>query len=144
MAYSRDKYDELLGFSRNIDRIWSAMLQETRQPQLRWRPPTDVYETDDAVVVLVEVAGMDPEKLEVSFRGKILQIRGRREDRHRKYSCHCLEVEYGEFSSVVYLPGNYDRDAISAEYDDGFLTIRLPKASPEAKSPKIEIATEAD
>ena len=85
MAYSRDKYDELLGFSRNIDCIWSAMLQETRQPQLKWRPPTDVYETDDAVVVLVEVAGMDPEKLEVSFRGKILQIRGRREDRHRKY-----------------------------------------------------------
>lgn len=144
MAYSRDTYDELLGLSRNIDRIWSAMLQESRQAQIRWRPPTDVYETDDAVVILVEVAGMDPDKLEVSFRGQILKIRGRREDRHRKFSCHLLEVEYGEFSSIVYLPGSYDRDAISAEYNDGFLTIRIPKASPDARNPKIEIATETD
>ena len=54
-------------------------------------------------------------------------------DRQPRAACHCLEVQYGEFASEVYLPGDYDVDGINATYQDGFLTITLPKMKPQAK-----------
>lgn len=109
----------------------SILLQEGGQPSTLWRPPTDVYENQDQVVILVEIAGMDPDRIHVDFTDKILSIRGNRLDQNRRAACHCLEVQYGEFNSEVYLPGSYDMDAIDAEYKDGFLTITLPKSKPE-------------
>lgn len=134
MARYNDSIQELVGFSRSMDRMLSSiLLQEQGQPRSMWRPPTDVYETATDVVILVEVAGMDPDKIQVEFTDKILRVSGHRHDKHLRAACHCLEVQYGEFSSDVYLPGHYDRDAIQASYQDGFLTITLPKMKPEVK-----------
>jgi HSP20 family protein len=110
----------------------SILLQEGGQPSTLWRPPTDVYETEEQVVILVEIAGMDPDRIQIDFTNKILSIRGNRLAQHRRAACHCLEVQNGEFNSEVYLPGLYDLNAIDAEYKDGFLTITLPKTKPEA------------
>jgi len=134
MARYNDSIQELVGFSRSMDRMLSSiLLQEQGQPPSMWRPPTDVYETATDVVILVEVAGMDPNKIQVELTDKVLRVSGHRHDKHLRAACHCLEVQYGEFSSDVYLPGHYDRDAIQASYQDGFLTITLPKIKPEVK-----------
>jgi HSP20 family protein len=90
------------------------------------------------VEILVEVAGMDPDKIQVEFSDKILRISGRREFQHRRSTCHCLEVQYGEFSSEVFLPGRYDLEGIEAEYKEGFLTITLPKLPPEPHSIAVQ------
>ncbi len=74
---------------------------------------------------------MSPEDFEISFADRILQIRGNRTDKQRKRSYHCLEIQYGEFLSEVYLPGHYAQDQIEARYENGFLTITLPKLMPE-------------
>jgi HSP20 family protein len=89
------------------------------------------------VVIRVEIAGMDPDEIQVEFDERILRISGRRQDKHQRAVAHCLEVQYGDFSSEVYLPGLYDLDAIDAAYKDGFLTITLPKQTPEIK--RIEV-----
>lgn len=139
MTRYRDSFEELLGFTRSMDRMLSSLLlPDSGQPPALWRPPTDVYETQDSVVILIEIAGMDPDKIQVDFSDKILRVRGRRQDKLRRAAAHCLEVQYGEFASEVYLPGQYDLDAIDAEYTDGFLTITLPKAKPE---PRLIAAT---
>ncbi|MBI4675374.1 MAG: Hsp20/alpha crystallin family protein [Chloroflexi bacterium] len=134
MARYKDSFEELLGFSRSMDRMLSSLLlvDNGQMPSL-WRPPTDVYETQDSVVILVEIAGMDPDKIQVEFSDRILRVRGRREDKLRRAAAHCLEVQYGEFTSEVFLPGEYDLDAIDAEYKDGFLTITLLKTRPETR-----------
>jgi HSP20 family protein len=111
----------------------SLMLQDSGQPTSLWRPPTDVYETQENVVILIEVAGMEPDRFRVEFSERILRVSGIRHDKHLRAACHCLEVQYGEFASEVYLPGQYDLDSIDAVYKDGFLTITLPKLPPEAK-----------
>lgn len=111
----------------------SLLLQDTGQPPSMWRPPTDVYETEDAVVILVEIAGMDPDQIQVAYSDKILRISGSRGDKLRRAAAHCLEVQYGEFASEVYLPGQYNLDVIDAEYKDGFLTIVLPKVKPDIR-----------
>lgn len=128
MARHKETLEELVGFSLGIDRMLSSMLlHEQGQPLAMWRPPTDVYETEENVVILLEIAGMDPDKIQVEFQDRILRVSGRRLDRQSRASCHCLEVQYGEFASEVYLPGVYNIDAINATYQDGFLTITLPK-----------------
>lgn len=134
MARNKDTFDELVGFSLSMDRMLSSiLLHEQGQPPVMWRPPTDVYETHENVVILLEIAGMDPNKIQVEFRDRILRISGRRMDRQPRAACHCLEVQYGDFASEVYLPGEYAVDAIKATYQDGFLTITLPKLKPQAK-----------
>lgn len=139
MARYHDSLKDLMGYSRSIDRmLGSILLQENGQKSPLWRPPTDVYETDEAVIILIEIAGMDPDKIEVEFSDKVLTVSGRRQDMHRRASCHCLEVQYGDFVSEVYLPGQYDLEAIQAEYKDGFLTITLPKTNPKPRQIAIQ------
>jgi HSP20 family protein len=134
MARYKDSVQELVGFSRSMDRMLSSLLlPEFGQAPSLWRPPTDVYETPESVVIFIEIAGMDPDKIQVEFSDKILRVSGRRQDKHLRAACHCLEVQYGEFASEVYLPGHYNVDGIDAEYKDGFLTITLPKAKAETK-----------
>ncbi len=124
--------DDLERWARGMDRLMNSMfMYETLGAPAPWRPPTDVYETAEEVVIKVEIPGMNADDFQISFDERILRIRGVRADKQRKLSYHCLEIQYGEFLSEVYLPGNYDETAIEAKYENGFLTINLPKLQPE-------------
>ncbi len=124
--------DDMERWARGMDRLMNSMfMYESRGAPAPWRPPTDVYETPGRVVIKVEIAGMSPDDFTVSFADRILQVRGIRRDKQHKLSYHCLEIQYGEFLSEVYLPGNYAESAIEAQYENGFLTITLPKLPPE-------------
>jgi HSP20 family protein len=101
-----------------------------------WTPSVDLYETDDSLVVLLELAGVDADKTEVQAEPSLLTIRGVRRERHvardedapRTY--HALEIPYGRFERSVRLPAGIDTDAAAATYRDGLLEIRLPKRLP--------------
>ena len=93
-----------------------------------WRPPTDVFETDDAVIVRVEIAGMRDADLTVTLHDQLLTISGQREDPTAKVAYHQLEERYGEFRTEVYLHWAVEQADISAAYQDGFLIVNLPKA----------------
>jgi HSP20 family protein len=89
-----------------------------------------VYETDDAVVVRVEIAGMREADFTVTLHDQLLTITGARSDPSSKVAYHQLEVRYGEFKSEVYLHWPVDQAGITATYQDGFLIVVLPKAKP--------------
>lgn len=101
----------------------------TRQ-QRNWRPPTDVYETEESVIVKVEVAGMSEEDFTVSLSNRTLTISGVRRDPDCKLSYQQLEIPYGHFSTAVFLPYSVERNEIRATYENGFLTVTLPKLRP--------------
>ncbi len=131
-------------FERQVDRMLRGVIQHQHRSRPRtWRPPTDVYETDDAIIVKVEIAGMSPEDIQISFVDHVLTVRGVRPDMDAKNSYHCLEIPYGEFDSQVLLPGAINEDAIDARYENGFLRIVLPKAKEEYRVP-IHIQTQSD
>ncbi len=98
------------------------------RPTKTWRPPTDVYETDDYVVVKVEVAGMEEGKFTISLSGRTLTISGVRFDPVAKLAYQQMEVAYGHFQTEVYLPWPVADNEIEATYKDGFLKVVLPKA----------------
>ena len=92
-----------------------------------WRPPTDVYETNEHVVVRVEVAGLRVEDFDISLTGRRLVISGLRRDPAEKLAYQQMEINYGEFRTEVYLPSALDHDKVEATYEAGFLSVRLPK-----------------
>ena len=101
----------------------------TRQHQT-WCPPTDVYETDDCVIVKVEIAGMKETDFAISLEAKKLTISGVRRDPAAKLAYQQMEILYGQFETHVHLPRAIDEDRIEATYHNGFLSVRLPKAEP--------------
>lgn len=100
-----------------------------------WRPPTDVFESEDAFVVVVEVAGMRGMEISVSLDKEVLSIRGMRADKGNMKAYHQMEIAYGEFESKVKLPRRIDQENIEATYRDGFLRVIMPKI----KSKNIQI-----
>jgi HSP20 family protein len=95
-----------------------------------WSPPTDVYETEDAIIVRVEVAGMREEDFEIALEDGFLKISGTRPDIPERRAYHQMEIRFGKFSSAVGLPGPVNVETSRAEYADGLLTISMPKAKP--------------
>jgi HSP20 family protein len=94
-----------------------------------WRPPTDVYETDEAIVVRVEIAGMREADFSISLDERSLQIRGVRPDNPERRAYHQMEILFGEFGTEVELPYAVEADKVEAIYRDGFLRIVLPKVA---------------
>lgn len=97
-----------------------------------WRPSTDVYETDQAIIVRVEIAGMREEDFNISIEDRSLSIRGVRPDLAERRAFHQMEIPFGEFGVELDLPVPILHDQIEAVYRDGFLQIVLPKARPHS------------
>ncbi len=107
-----------------------------------WVPNTDVYVTDNGLVVKVELAGMRSEHLEITVEGNRLRISGNRPDGCRAAKCSFLvmEINYGPFESVLEVPAGYDLSQAKAAYLNGFLRIDVPKAARASKTSKVPIA----
>jgi HSP20 family protein len=95
-----------------------------------WRPPTDLYETDEAVVVRVEVAGIQPGDFTITLDRRRLIIRGERQSLVEPRAYHQMEISFGDFYSELEIPCAVDPEEIEAQYSGGFLEIVLPKAEP--------------
>lgn len=95
-------------------------------------PPTDVYHTESEIVVLMEIAGMRDQEVEIQLEGRRMTVRGEKHDRRahqpgRDY--HAMEIQYGPFERAIVLPADADHERVSVHYDDGLLQITLPKRS---------------
>jgi HSP20 family protein len=101
-----------------------------------WRPPTDVFETEQAVIVRVEIAGMHEDDFSISLTGDQLTVRGNRPDIQERRAYHQMEIVFGEFNVEVILPAPILADKVHAEYQTGFLRLEFPKDKPK----KIQVS----
>jgi len=135
MSQDEDELEEQLDrVQKRMGRLFSDMMPSfgvvTAHQQRNWRPPTDVYETEESVVVKVEIAGMSERDFTVSLSNRTLTVSGIRRDLESKLSYQQLEISYGHFSTEVFLPYSVERNEIGATYENGFLTVTLPKLKP--------------
>ncbi len=141
----RSPFDLLSDFNRRMDRVLGeeGSEEEAVSPRARWRPPTDVYRHGDAVVLEVEVPGVDRSDLDVSFENGRLTVSGERRPRKdvgeddRTY--YRSERLHGTFQRSFALSDSVDPEAIDAAYDDGVLTVRVPTRS-RSGSHRIEVS----
>jgi HSP20 family protein len=109
----------------------------------RWTPNTDIYTTENGLVVKAELAGMKSDSLEITVEGQRLRINGVRPDCCRAPHCSFLvmEINYGPFETVLDLPAGFDLSRAKAIYMNGFLRIDVPKAHQAvAKATKVPIS----
>jgi HSP20 family protein len=136
MAQDMAESDDIEQIEQQMDRMLHAFFPHQHRTRPRvWRPPTDVYETDDAIIVKIEIAGMNPNDFTITFNERILTVTGSRLDVDAKLSYHCLEIPYGEFRAEIFLSGIFDDTQIDARYENGFLYITLPKSKQEHRVP---------
>jgi HSP20 family protein len=108
--------------------------------------PMDMYETENEVVVKAAVPGVKPEDIEVTVTGDLLTIKGEfkseSEAKDEKRNWHRQERRYGSFSRQVTLPAGVNTDACEADFENGVLTLKLPKAE-EAKVKRVQISSKS-
>jgi HSP20 family protein len=105
-----------------------------------WEPSLDFSENEKEYIVRLEVPGIPKEDLEVNVDGQALTISGRRdferEEKTEEYFWR--EREAGKFIRTVQLPAPVDASKVAATYQDGVMTVRLPKTEPSTKT-RIQI-----
>ena len=107
------------------------------QGGVRWVPPTDVYETEDALHVTMAIPGIRLEDMSVRFEHDVLVVRGvRREGCADARHYHKMEIPAGSFSRRLRVARPVKGDAIEVAYQDGMLRITLPKA----RAPRVDVA----
>jgi HSP20 family protein len=95
-----------------------------------WSPPTDVFETEASFNIRLEVAGMRQADFSIDFENNFLIVSGMRSEPPERRTYHQMEIRWGEFSTAVELPAGVDVSKAQADYEDGFLTIVIPKINP--------------
>jgi HSP20 family protein len=135
----------VFGLRREIDRLFDDAFggQAGRDG---WTPAVDVREDGKDLTLAVELPGVESKDVEITHENGVLTIRGEKkesrkeDDQDTRY--HILERTYGPFVRSFQMPKGLDESKIEARYDNGVLTIHIPKAAlPQPK--KIEIKTAA-
>ncbi len=105
-----------------------------------WNPVVDVVEEDDKFVIEAELPGMKKDEIQISLAHDMLTIRGEKkvEKEEKKKNYHRSERSYGSFSRTFNFPGNVKADKVDAEFNNGVLTVTIPK-SEDAKPKQIEV-----
>lgn len=105
-----------------------------------WAPTLDVFEDDSKITVHLEAAGMKKEDFDISLQDGVLTISGERKSKSEQREGESLRSErsFGAFSRSITLPSPVNTEAVKAAYEDGVLTVTLPKAE-EAKPKKIQV-----
>ncbi|MHB8868021.1 MAG: Hsp20/alpha crystallin family protein [Thermoleophilia bacterium] len=132
----RDK-DEHSGFRRlqnEVDRMFLELMGTNRmvgQARTAFRPNVDVYfsKSASAMIVRLELGGVEPQSLDLQVEERVLRIRGHRLDHgHKEKVYQQMEIAYGPFERRILMPVDVDSEHAEAHYHQGFLEVVLPIA----------------
>jgi HSP20 family protein len=102
-------------------------------------PPSDIYETEDALVVVMEMPGVSRDNIEVSLENHVLRVEGRIDfSKYEGFEPIYTEYNIGHYTRSFTLSRKIDQERIAAQMQDGVLTLTLPKAK-EAQARRIAI-----
>jgi HSP20 family protein len=103
-------------------------------------PPVDIYETEQNIVLKLEVPGIDQKDLDIRIENNTITVRGERkfESEVKEENFHRVERRYGNFQRSFSLPNTVSTDNVTADYENGILKITLAKRA-EAKSKQIKV-----
>jgi HSP20 family protein len=105
-----------------------------------WKPQMDIYETDEEIIIIAEIAGVGKENLGVEINTRAAKIYGNRAEipRVKNSTYRLAEIQYGKFERILLFPSPVDMDKVVATYLNGLLQIRLAKL-PADKTHRIPI-----
>ena len=141
-----DPLGEMVSLRHAMDRLF----EDSFVSPMSWRtisngegvtPPLDVHETDDHIVVTASLPGIRPDDVEITMVGQTLTLRGefKADEEVEREQYLYRERRYGAFNRTLQLPVRVEGDKAEATFNDGILTLRVPKAE-EVKPRQIRIS----
>ena len=140
--------DSFLALHREMNRLFDDVLrggapgaQGRGQGGVMLAPHMDVSETDKEVRIKAELPGVTEKDIDVSLDDDVLTIRAekRQERREEREGVHVSERAFGTFQRSIRLPFSVNADQVKAGFENGVLTVTLPKAQPEEKTRRIQV-----
>lgn len=128
-------------FFRMVDSLFNQDLLQSEEVSNRtWMPPVDIQETTDSYRLVAELPGLTKEDIDITLENNVLRLSGERkfEKDAKKEGYHRIERVYGTFARAFTLPSQVNHDKVEASFENGVLTISVPKAE-QAKPRKIAI-----
>jgi HSP20 family protein len=151
LAGSLRTADPALQLHRDMSRLVEDVVRGFGMPTLTGSraimtpPRLDVSETENELRIRAELAGVVPDEIEIDLDGDVLTIRGEKrveqEDDDERY--HVVERAYGAFARSIQLPFAPNPEDVQASFDNGVLTITLPKGSAQQTSRRIQVQSGA-
>jgi len=136
-----DPFQEMLNLRRTVDRLFDNASPDREWGQSpMWGLAVDVVENKDDFIVKASVPGIHPDDLDISYADDTLTIKGdiKSDNEVKEDQYHLRERRFGSFIRSISLPTKVKGDAIEASYQNGVVTLRLPKAE-EVKPKRIAI-----
>jgi len=113
--------------------------QESTTPMRAFLPTTDIFETEDALTVVLEMPGVDRDNIDVSVENGVLTVEGKINfSKYEGLQPVYSEYNIGPYRRIFRISSRVDQDKIRAEMRDGVITLVLPKAA-QAKPRRIEV-----
>jgi HSP20 family protein len=133
---TRTRNRNLNSLQNEIDRVFDRFFpsreqdQESSSTQAVWRPRMDLIETEDDYRLHLDMPGMSTDDIKISYQDNELIISGERDSTHTDEGEEFVRVErsFGQFRRAFTLPRTVDAENIHATYDNGVLTVTVPKA----------------
>jgi HSP20 family protein len=129
---------EMITLREAMDQLFNENMSRNQhfsgQQQPVWQLPLDAYATEDAIVLIADVPGLKPEDLDITLEGDTLTVRGEFKKRADDKQYLLRELPTGRFERVMTINTPIDNHKVEADFQDGVLTLTLPKA--ETVKPK--------
>jgi HSP20 family protein len=129
---------EMITLREAMDQLFNESMSRNQrfngQQQPVWQLPLDAYGTEDAIVLIADVPGLKPEDLDITLEGDTLTVRGEFKKRVDDKQYLLRELPTGRFERVMTINTPIDNSKVEANFQDGVLTLTLPKA--ETVKPK--------
>jgi HSP20 family protein len=128
---------------KRMDELVARLLRRPSQAtyQRAWAPHVDVYETPDEYIAIAELAAVYSGDVTIEISGEEVAITGQRSPAEPPVGANCLQLEipFGAFERRLVLPTSVDPVRASASFEDGLLTVRLPKIKTGPTKVQVEI-----
>ncbi len=131
---------DLLGF-RAFNRVFDEAFQWSNGTPTSWVPATDITESEQGLNLTLDLPGVDPKDVKISLEHRVLTIRGEkvRKSEEKGEQGYRYERTFGTFERTFTLPDTLEGEKVKASYENGVLTVFLPKAE-KAKPREIPVA----
>jgi HSP20 family protein len=135
-----DPFRDVMSLRDEMNRLFSRTLGDGSSGTA-WTPAVDIFDTKDAIVLKAELPGLSPDDIDIELDDNVLTLKGERrfQEEVEEGRYHRLERAYGTFQRSVTLPQGVQADKVTAEFDLGVLTVRVPKAE-EVRPRKVTVA----
>jgi HSP20 family protein len=127
-------------FNEMLRELWGPVADSEEVASRVWAPPVDIREGVDALTLTAELPGLTKEDVSITLENNVLTLSGERKFEKEAHgeSYHRVERSYGNFSRSFTLPSTVKTDKVDARFENGVLTISLPKQE-ESKPRQITI-----